>query len=219
MWTSKGAVDIRGRRLFEARSLLEEIRYLNKIPLLNKVEILEEIIKDKIDIILISKTKFDSSSPAGKLITNGHNTPFRLDRNQDGGGLLLYVRENIPCKILIEYISEKPIENIILEINLRSIKCVLLCLYNPNINLTAAHLHCLSREIDFYSSKYDNCIVLGDLNTEIANAFLEKFYASYIFKRFIKEPTCFKNVDNLSCLDLILTNHVLRHVFMWPNQE
>ena len=26
-------------------------------------------------------------------------------------------------------------------------------------------------------------------------------------KRLIKEPTCFKSVDNLSCIDLILANH------------
>ena len=26
--------------------------------------------------------------------------PYRLDRNSNGGGLLLYVREDIPCKFL-----------------------------------------------------------------------------------------------------------------------
>ena len=169
---------------------------------------LEEIIKDKTDIILISKTKCDSSFPAVKLIINGHSTPFRLYRSQDKGGLLLYVYENITCKALNEYISEKPIENIILEINLRSMKCLLSCSYNSNINLIADHLHYINRGIDFCSSKYNNCIVLGDLNKEIANAFLEKFYASYNFKRLIKEPTCFQSVDNPSCLDLMLTNHL-----------
>ena len=62
---------------------------------------LEEIIKDKIDIFLISETKLDSSFPSEQFVIKGHSTPFRLDRNQNGGGLLFYVREDIPCKIWI----------------------------------------------------------------------------------------------------------------------
>ena len=49
----------------------------------------------------------------------GYSTPFRLDRNQNGEGLLLYVREDIPCQILKEYTPEKRIENLFVEINLR----------------------------------------------------------------------------------------------------
>ena len=86
-------------------------------------------------------------------------------------------------------------------------KWLLLCSYNPNTNLIADHLHCIGRGIDFYSSKYDTFIVLGDLNTEVTNSFLEQFCASYNLKSLIKEPTCFKSVDNPSCKDLILTNH------------
>ena len=36
---------------------------------------------------------------------------------------------------------------------------------------------------------------------------MEQFCASYNLKSLIKEPTCFKSVDNLSCIDLVLTNH------------
>ena len=53
----------------------------------------------------------------------------------------------------------------------------------------------------------DNFIVLGDLNTEISNSFLEQFCALYNLQSLIKKPTCFKSVDNPSCKDLILTNH------------
>ena len=54
---------------------------------------LEELIKDKIDIFLISEIKLDSSFPRGQFVITGYTTPFRLDRNQNGEGLLLYVRE------------------------------------------------------------------------------------------------------------------------------
>ena len=168
---------------------------------------LEELIKDKIDIFLASETKLDSSFPSGQFVIKGYSTPFRLDRNQNGGALLLYVREDIPCNILKEYTPEKPTENFFVEINLRLRKWLLSCSYNPKTNLIADHLHCIGRGIDFYSSKYDNFIVFGDLNTEVSNSFMEQFCASYNLKSRIKEHACFKSVDNPPCIDLILTNH------------
>ena len=44
---------------------------------------LEELTKDKTDIVLISETKLDSSFPSGKFVIKGYCTPFRLDRNQN----------------------------------------------------------------------------------------------------------------------------------------
>ena len=142
------------------------IGHLNVNFLRNKFEMLEELIKGKIDIFIISETKLDSSFPSGQFVIKGYSTPFRLDRNQNGGGLLLYVREDIPCKILNEYTPEKPIEIFFVEINLRSRKWLLSNSYNPNTNLIADHLHCIGRGIDFYSSKYYNFIVLDNLNTQ-----------------------------------------------------
>ena len=106
-----------------------------------------------------------------------------------------------------EYTPEKPKKCFFAEIKLRSRKWLLSCSHNPNPHLVADHLHSIGRWIDFYSLKYDNCIVLGDLKAEISNSFLETFCASYNFKSLIKEPTCFKSVDNPSYIDLILTNH------------
>ena len=131
------------------------IEHLNVNSLRNKFEMLEEFFKDKIDIFLISETKPGSSFPSGQFVIKGYSTPFRLDRNQNGGGLLLYVREGIPCKILKEYTPEK--ENLFVEINLRSRKWFLSCSCKPKTNLIADHLHCIGRGIDFYSS---NMIIL-----------------------------------------------------------
>ena len=103
--------------------------------------------------------------------------------------------------MLKEYTPEKPVENLFVEINLRSRKWLLSCSYNPKTNLTADYLHCIGRGTDFYSSKYDNFVVLRDLNTEVSNSFLEQFCASYNLKSIIKEPACFKSFDNPSCID------------------
>ena len=85
---------------------------------------LKEVIKDKTDIFLVTETIIDKPFPLAQYLMNGYSTPFRLDRNQKGRGLLLYVRKDILCKILNEYSPEKSIENLFIEINLRAKKVV-----------------------------------------------------------------------------------------------
>ena len=48
--------------------------------------------------------------------------------------------------------------------------------------------------------------MLGDLNCEGIEEPMEAFCTTYNLKNLINEPTCFKNMDNPSCIDLILTN-------------
>ena len=108
-----------------------------------------EKVNDKQRFFLISKTKLDSSFPSGQFVIKSYSTPLRLDRNQNGGGFLLYVREDIPWKVLKEYTPEKPKENLFVEINLRSRNWLLSCSYNHKTNLIADHLYCIGRGIDF----------------------------------------------------------------------
>ena len=50
---------------------------------------------------------------------------------------------------------------------------------------------------------------MGDLNSEISEERMNIFCNTYYFKCLVKEPTCFKNINNPSCVDLILTNKSL----------
>ena len=43
--------------------------------------------------------------------------PYRLDGNRNGDGVIIYVRENIPNKILTKHDLPEDIERIFLEIN------------------------------------------------------------------------------------------------------
>ena len=60
--------------------------------------------------------------------------------------------------------------------------------------------------MDIYSSKYDNFILLGDLNAEPSEQTVSDFCQIYDCNNIIKENTCFKNPENPSCIDLIITN-------------
>ena len=49
---------------------------------------------------MISETKLNNSFPDGQFLIEVSHAPFRFDRNKYGGGIILYVREDIPAKIL-----------------------------------------------------------------------------------------------------------------------
>ena len=64
----------------------------------------------------------------------------------------------------------------------------------------------IGKGLEYYSSKYENFIVLDDFNAEMSNPHMSEFCALYV-TNLIKEPTCYKNVDMPTSIDHILTNH------------
>ena len=50
-------------------------------------------------------------------------------------------------------------------------------------------------------------ILLDDFKVNIGDPWVEFFCNSYRFRSLIKDPTCFKNSENRSCIDLILTSN------------
>ena len=98
------------------------------------------------------------------------------------------------------------IESFYTEINTRNKKWFLVCTYNPNKNLISNHLEEISKNLNNYSSKYDNFIPIGDLNSEPTESAVRDFCEIYSCKNLIKDNTCFKNPSKPSCIDLIITN-------------
>ena len=78
------------------------------------------LVKDKLDIFLISETKIDQSFPPAQFTINGYHNPFRRDRDKMGGGLLLYARDDITCKEIKPSNLPGDIECIFIEIRLRN---------------------------------------------------------------------------------------------------
>ena len=95
------------------------IIYLNINSIRNQFEILKEEIGNKINILLISKTKLDDTFSLNQFILEGFTPPYRLDRTEHRGGLMLFARKDIPSKLLPIVDLSGNIENIFVEINLR----------------------------------------------------------------------------------------------------
>ena len=76
------------------------IGHININSLRNKFELLAEMVRDKVDLLMISETKLDSSFPIAQFYMKSYSKPYRLDRNSKGGGIILYVKEDIPSKLI-----------------------------------------------------------------------------------------------------------------------
>ena len=71
--------------------------------------------QNKVDILVISETKLDSSFPLNHFHIVRFTTLYRLDRNQNGGNIMLYIREDIPSKTLTEIKLETKLETFLLK--------------------------------------------------------------------------------------------------------
>ena len=113
-----------------------------------------DIVKDNIDVLIISESKLDDSFPDSQFLIEGFGKPFRLDRNRNGGGIMLFIRSDIPAKDIST--DKNPFESFYVELNFRKKKSLLNCSYNSNDSNIESHLNCLSRSTDSLSSKYEN---------------------------------------------------------------
>ena len=68
---------------------------MNINSLRNKFTSLSTITNDNVDISLISETKVYSSCPTAQFCVDDY-TIYSRDRNKNGGGLLLWVRDDVP---------------------------------------------------------------------------------------------------------------------------
>ena len=182
---------------------------LNINSLAPKFELLKEIIGKNLDIITIQETKLDASYPAGQFLIDGYSQPYRLDRNRNGGGVMIYVREDIPSKLLNKHNFTVPIEGLFIEVNLRKTKLLFFGSYrsdHPEFGVsTEEYFNQVCLALDKYST-YDKFLLAGDFNTEETNEVLSDFVFEHNVKNLVQEPTCFKSQDNPSCIDLFLTN-------------
>ena len=87
-----------------------------------------------------------------------------LDRNGSVGEILVYIREDIPSKLIPTHFSNR--KGFFLELNLRKKKWVLCCSYNPHSNFIETHMDSIGKVIDSLSARYENFILIVDFNAE-----------------------------------------------------
>ena len=90
--------ELRSLRVKNLNKLI--IGHLNINSLRNKFELLAHQIKDNIDILMISETKLYESFRTSQFFTNGFSSPHLLHHNCNSSDILLYIREDVPSKLV-----------------------------------------------------------------------------------------------------------------------
>ena len=132
---------------------------------------MQQLICDSVDILAIAETKIDYSFPTAQFRLANYHTPYRLDISNKSGGILVYIKSNIPTRQLNCGNLCKSIQAVPFEINLRKEKWLVISIYRSPSQNSEFFLNTLTSIIDHFTKRFDNYIIMGD----IANTFNEYF--------------------------------------------
>ena len=107
------------------------------------------------DILVLTETKLDDSFPNSRFLVDRFSESFRIDRNRSGGGVIIYVRDCIPSKLLTKHFFPNNIKGLFVELNFRKCKWLLLGTYHPPSQSDQYFFENVDKTLDMYSY-YDN---------------------------------------------------------------
>ena len=146
------------------------------------MDALVNIIQGNIDILVVTETKLDETFTNARIKINGYCEPFRLDRNGDGGGILISIREGVPSKKLLKHTLPSDVEALFIEVNLRSIKFLLVGTYHPPSQNDKYYFECINKALDLYAATYEKVLLAGDFNAKLLKNVAVTFFSKMILK-------------------------------------
>ena len=76
--------------------------HLNINSIRNKFDSSDDIIKDNIELVMISDTKVDNTLLDGQFFLDGFETLFCLDRNRNGRGTMFFLEMTFLQKLFLQ---------------------------------------------------------------------------------------------------------------------
>ena len=83
------------------------------------------------DILIVTETKLDETFLESLFLMDGFSKPYRLDRNKNTRGIMIFKRDTISSKILVKHIFPNYVGSIFVELNFRKCKWLLCRTYHP----------------------------------------------------------------------------------------
>ena len=187
------------------------VGFLNINSLRNKIIDLRNIAEKCLpDVLLIEETKLSAEFKTEIFLLNNYQPPMRLDRNEHGGGLMQYARKGVICNRQTLYESTS-LELLCSELIVCKKKWIIFSVYRPPDSNQDAFFANLSDSLDQALDRYDNVIVMGDINIDTQDSQhpgynkLASFCDVYGLSNLVTTKTCFTK-SHSSSIDVILTN-------------
>ena len=125
----------------------------------------QQTVLSKTDILPISETRSDNSFFDSQFFAEGFKM-YHKDRTKSGGGLLLYVNENIPGKIINSYKLKENSEIILFEFSVSNKKWLLLGNYRSPSENDHLFINELNLALNFFSPTYEDFVLLAESKYE-----------------------------------------------------
>lgn len=165
----------------------------------------------KLDIVCMTESWLGSSISDSMIAIDGYNI-VRNDRNRHGGGICVYFKKGLFCRVLKQSVvlsdeSQGSTEYLLLEFVNGCDRFFLGVYYNPpNIDCSET----LFQHFDEYKLRYRSSFLIGDFNTNLlVNSGrvqrFEEVLSTWSFCNVSFEPTFFHQ-NGSSLLDLLLTD-------------
>lgn len=141
-----------------------KIAHLNVRSLLNKfVDFKDMLISKDYHILAITETWLHNDVPNEAVAINGYKL-IRKDRDGRGGGVGIYIKENLSFQIIE---TGDTIEQLCVSIKLKSVLCIIGVMYRPPTADLNYFLDNLENTVATCLSITDNIYLLGDTNVDL----------------------------------------------------
>ena len=161
------------------------------------------------NVMIVTETKLDDSFPKAQFYTDVFSIPYKLNRNRNGGVLMIYVRDDIPSKMLTKHNLPEDIEAAFIELNFRKYQWLLCATYRAHSQNQNYSFDNIDKSLDVYPT-YERVALAGDFNAQVGEKSFDAFLYQHELTSINRYPTCYKNSNNSSCIDHILTNSPMR---------
>ena len=168
-------------------------------------------------VLGLNETKLDDNTRDEDLFVTGFHPIFRKDRNKYGGGIAIYVSEDIKFKKRDDLLTN--VESISIELAIPYVKPIIVTsIYRSPGSPVGVFddIKCLFSKIDEENREW---VIAGDLNCDLLKprdndtVHIKRIYDIYNLKQIITEPTRTTS-DTATLIDHIGTNkseHILDH--------
>jgi hypothetical protein len=180
------------------------VLHLNIQSLIPKLDIIE-IELTTFDVLIFSETWIDQSVSDHDISLPYYTPPFRSDRTRHGGGVAIYVKENIPVRRRAD-LEIVGLECVWLELNVGIHPVLIGGFYRPP---SIQNWEVIEMSIDrAHGTGLKNIIIAGDFNENLLDqkrTHILPLLTSYSLTQVIEEPTHFTETS-ATLLDLFIVN-------------
>ena len=183
------------------------------IPKIDEIRLLVE--NKKIDILVVNETKINDKVE-DQLIAIDDFSLKRCDRNRNGGGVALYVKNTVNFKPREDF-PNKSLELVCIEVEPKnSLPFIILGWYRPP-NSPVSCFECLEENLRYFDGENKEMILLGDTNCDFSDfsttdanlsyiSHLRELYDLFGMSQVIKEHTRV-TVETSTLIDHIATTN------------